>query len=84
VSVEVLAGSVVVHGGARVGVPGGNLQVAQVHAGVEHGGDEGVPEPVGMHPRQPHPGRVGQASQSAGGGVPVLSGSSRVQQDQWS
>jgi hypothetical protein len=23
-----------------------------------------------MHPRQPHPGRVGQASQSEGGGVP--------------
>jgi hypothetical protein len=38
--VEVLAVSVVAHGGAWVGVPGGDLHLAQVDAGVEHGGDE--------------------------------------------
>jgi hypothetical protein len=38
VPVEVLAGPVVAHGGAWVGVPGGDLHVAQVNAGVEHEG----------------------------------------------
>jgi hypothetical protein len=37
-----LAGSVVAHGGAWVGVAGGDLDVAEVDADVEHGGDEGV------------------------------------------
>jgi hypothetical protein len=32
-------------------VPGGDLDVAQVDAGVEHGGDEGVPQHVRVHPR---------------------------------
>ena len=50
-SVEVLAGSVVAHGGAGVGVAGGDLDVAEVDAGVEHGGDVGVAEHVGVHPR---------------------------------
>jgi hypothetical protein len=36
VAVEVLAGSVVAHGGARLGVPGGGLDVAQVDAGPQH------------------------------------------------
>ena len=49
VAVQVLAGPVVPHGGARVGVPCSNLDVAQVDTGVEHGGDEGVPQHVGMH-----------------------------------
>ena len=34
--VELLSGSVVAHGGAGVGVAGGDLDVAQVDAGVEH------------------------------------------------
>ncbi len=46
VAVEVLAGPVVAHGGAWVGVAGGDLDVAQVHASVEHGGDEGMAEHV--------------------------------------
>lgn len=41
-SVEVLAGPVVADGGARVGVAGSDLDVAEVNAGVEHGGDEGM------------------------------------------
>jgi hypothetical protein len=46
VAVEVLAGTVVAHGGAGVGVAGGDLDVAEVDAGVEHGGDVGVSEQV--------------------------------------
>src|SRR4051812_7295866 len=44
VSVEVLAGAVVAHGGAWVGVAGCDLDVAEVDACVEHGGDVGVAE----------------------------------------
>ena len=39
-SVEVLAGPVVAHGGPWVGVAGGDLHIAQVDTGVEHRGDE--------------------------------------------
>ena len=49
--VEVLAGTVVAHGGARVGVAGGDLHVAKVDARVEHGGDEGMAQHVRVHPR---------------------------------
>src|SRR5216683_2861284 len=37
VAVEVLAGPVVAHRGARVGVPGGDLDVPQVYSGIETG-----------------------------------------------
>jgi hypothetical protein len=63
VSVEVMPGSVVVHGGARVGVPGGDLDIGQVDAGVEHRGNGSVPEtaePVAessIHPRTGGPSR---------------------------
>jgi hypothetical protein len=46
VAVEVLACAVVAHGGARVGVPGSDLDVAQIHSGVEHRGHERVPQHV--------------------------------------
>jgi hypothetical protein len=39
VAVQVLAGSVVAHGGTRVGVTGGDLDVPQIHAGIETGRD---------------------------------------------
>lgn len=42
VSIEVAAGAVVVLGGARVGVAGEDLRVAEWHAGVEGVGDGGV------------------------------------------
>jgi hypothetical protein len=35
VAVEVLAGPVIAHGSARVGVPGGDLDIAQIYARVE-------------------------------------------------
>lgn len=47
-SVEVLAGSVVPHRGARVSMPGGDLHIPQVHACIEHRGDERVPQHVRM------------------------------------
>jgi hypothetical protein len=43
-AVEVLAGAVVSHGGARVGVACCDLDVAQVDSRVKHRGHERVPE----------------------------------------
>src|SRR5215468_12672902 len=40
VAVEVLAGAVITHRRAWVSVAGGNLDIPQVHPGVQHGGDE--------------------------------------------
>ena len=39
VTVEVLAGPVVAHRGAWIGMAGGDLDVPEVHASVEHGCD---------------------------------------------
>jgi hypothetical protein len=64
--VEVLAGSVVAHRGLWVGVAGGDLDVVQVNTGVEHRGDEGVPEHVWVHPWKPHASFSGEASQPRG------------------
>ena len=50
VPVEGHPGPVVAHGGARIGVAGRFLHVAQRHAGVEGGGDEGVPQRVRADP----------------------------------
>ncbi len=46
-TVEILASTVVAHGGARVRVACGDLNVAQIHTGVEHGGDEGMSQDGG-------------------------------------
>ncbi len=73
-AVQVVSGAVVAHGGARVGVEGGDLDVAQVDAGVEHGGDEGVSQHVRVHPGQPDASLAGEGVQPPGGGVPVHSG----------
>ena len=40
VPVEVLAGPVIARGRAGIGVPGGDLDIAQVDPGIEHGRDE--------------------------------------------
>ena len=58
-SVEVVAGAVVAHGGARVGASGGDLHVTQADTGVEHGRDKGAPEHVPGAPRHPDPGGSG-------------------------
>ena len=72
---------VVTHGGARVGVASGDLHVAQVDAGVEHGGDEGVPQHVRVHPRGVYPTRRGEAVQTPGGAVTVHPGAAPGPQD---
>src|SRR6266516_3001000 len=70
VAVELVAGAVVAHGGPWVGVAGGDLDVAEVDAGVEHCGDKGMSEHVWVL-RHPHPAGGGEGGQAAGGGVPV-------------
>jgi hypothetical protein len=62
-------------------VAGGDLYVAKVHSGVEHGGDEGVPEHVWVHPRQLDTCLLGEASQPPGGAVPVHPCAARGEQD---
>jgi hypothetical protein len=52
--VQVLPSAVVAHRGARISMAGGDLDVTEVDAGVEHGGDERVPQHVRMHPRGPN------------------------------
>ena len=59
----------------------GDLDVAQVHAGVEHGGEERVPEHVRVHPGKVDPGLVGQVVQATGRGVPVHPPALPVPQD---
>ncbi len=81
VAVEVLAGSVIPHSGARVGVPGGDLDVPKVNASVEHGRDERVSEHVRVCPGDVDAGGSGEVAQAAGGRVPVQPGASAVEQD---
>jgi hypothetical protein len=50
VAIEVLSRPAVTHGRPRIGVPGGDLDVAQVHACIQHGGDEGMAEHVRVRP----------------------------------
>src|SRR5262249_51121697 len=68
VAVKVLAGPVVAHRGARIGVPGRDLDVAELHACVEHGRDESLAEHMRVCPGDPHSRSFGQAPQAAGGG----------------
>ena len=60
---------------------GGDLDVAEVNAGVEHGGDVGVSEHVGMHPGHGYAGAGGQVTQSAGGRVARHADTGPVAQD---
>ena len=80
-AVQVLASPVVAHRGARVGVAGGDLDVAQVDASVKYGRDECVAQHVRMCPDDLDAGRLGEAVQAAGGRVPVHPGAAAVDQD---
>ena len=80
-AVQVLTGSVVAHRGARIGVPGGDLHIAQVHASVEHGRDKCVTQHVRMRSGDLDAGGSGEVPQPAGGRVPVHPGAAGVQQD---
>jgi len=81
VAVEVLAGSVIAHGGARVGVAGGDLDVAQVDAGVETGCDERVPEHMWMSPVDLDSRCLGEPPEPSGGCMPVHPRAVAVEQD---
>lgn len=50
---------------------GCDLNVAKVDAGVEHGGDEGVSQHVGMHSGNPYTGLFDETMQASGGAVAV-------------
>ena len=81
VAVEVVAGPVVAHGGAGVGVTGSNLDVAQISASVETGRDVGVTEHMRICPGDPDGDGFGEPVQAAGGRVPVHPGTAGIQQD---
>jgi len=66
VAVQVLPGPVVAHGGARAGVPGGDLDVPEVDAGIEHGRDESAAQHVGAGPGDLDPGGPGELVRAAG------------------
>jgi hypothetical protein len=76
-----LAGSVVAHGRPRVGVSGGDLDVAHVHPGVEHAGAEGVAQHVRAHPGGRDAGGPGEGSESAGGAVSIHPATGAASQD---
>jgi hypothetical protein len=70
VAVEGNAGSVIAQSGARVGVAGGFLDVAQGDTGVERGGDERVSQGVGSDSFVDSR-ASGNTSHDAAGGVTV-------------
>jgi hypothetical protein len=81
VAVKSLAGAVVAHHGARVGVAGCDLDVPQVHSGVQNGGDEGMAEHMRVWPGDADPSGFGEPPQAASGGVTVHPGAAAVYQD---
>ena len=64
-----------------VGVPGGDLDVAQVNAGVEHGRDERVAQHVWVHPGDVHAADFGEVVQASSGTVSVHPGAAAGSQD---
>ncbi len=60
---------------------GSDLHIPEVHASVQHGGDEGVTEHVRVRPGDLHASNFSQALQAPGGGVAVHPGTPGVEQD---
>jgi hypothetical protein len=71
VTVEVLAGPVIPHRGARVSVAGSDLDVAQVNSSVEHGRDEGMTQHVRVQSGDPQPGVFRELAEPPGSDVAV-------------
>ena len=69
------------HRRARIGVAGGDLDVPEVDAGIEHGRDKRVAEHVRMSPGDLDAGGFGESPQTAGGRVPVHPPAAAVEQD---
>ena len=79
--VEIVPCAVVAHRRAWVRMAGGDLHVAQVDTGIEHGGDEGVAQHVRMHPRRRHPSSLRQGTQAPLRGVAIHPGASAAARD---
>jgi hypothetical protein len=62
-------------------VTGGDLNVPEVDADIEHGRDERMPEHMRVGSVDPDPRRGGEVVQAAGGCVPVHPGAAAVEQD---
>jgi hypothetical protein len=65
----------------EVGVSGGDLGVAHIHAGIQDRGDERISENVRVHAGDRHAGGGQEAMQPAHRGVPVHAAAAPVQQD---
>src|ERR1022692_5188780 len=81
VAVKVLAGPVVTHGDTRVGVPGGDLDVAKIHSSVKTGRHERMPEHMRMRPGDPHTRLVSEPPESPGSGMTVHARPAAVKQN---
>jgi hypothetical protein len=62
-------------------VPGGDLDIPQVHARIQHGRDEGMTEHVRVRSGNPYPGGPRKPPQPTGGGMAVHPCAAAVQQD---
>jgi hypothetical protein len=82
VSVEVLAGSVIAHRGARIGMAGSDLDVPQVDPSVQHGCDEGISEHVWVGAGGLHSGGFRESPQAPCCCVPVHTYATAVEQDE--
>ena len=80
-AVEVLAGAVVAHGGARIGMAGGDLDIAQVDSSVKHRSDEGVSQHVGVHSGDVDAAFFSEMAESASRAVSVHPGTATCEQD---
>jgi hypothetical protein len=81
VAVEVVPGPVAPHGGARVGVAGGDLDISQVDASVEHGRDGCVAKHVRVCLGHLYAGLIREVPQAAGRCVTVHPRAAAVEQD---
>ena len=62
-------------------MPGGDLHVAEADTVVEHGGDEGVPQHMRVHPRHPHASSGGVVFEPTSRDAPVHPPAQDVAQD---
>jgi hypothetical protein len=61
-------------------MPGSDLDIPEIHAGIEHRGNESVTKHMRVYLR-PQPGGASEAPQPPGGRVPVHPGTAAVEQD---
>ena len=81
VAVEVLAGSVITHRGARIRMAGGDLDIPQVDPSIQHGRDERVPEHMWVRAGNSHSGGFSKPPQAACCGMPVHADAAAVEED---